>query len=73
MKFPSPRKMTLIAGTVVAVNGFFPALWILFTSLKTESELMQLPITIWPAAPTLDTATGALVNLRLNHWPRSSR
>jgi multiple sugar transport system permease protein len=53
MKFPSPKKMTLIAGAVVAINGFFPALWILFTSLKTESELMRLPITIWPAAPTL--------------------
>lgn len=51
--FPSPRKMTLIAGAIVAINGFFPAVWILFTSLKTESELMRLPITIWPHAPTL--------------------
>lgn len=53
MKFPSPKKMTWLAAAIVAVNGFFPALWILFTSLKTESELMRLPITIWPAAPTL--------------------
>jgi multiple sugar transport system permease protein len=51
-KFPSPKNMTLLAGAIVAVNGFFPALWILFTSLKTEAELMRLPITIWPAAPT---------------------
>jgi multiple sugar transport system permease protein len=51
--FPSPRNMTFLAGAIVAVNGFFPALWILFTSLKTESELMRLPITIWPAQPTL--------------------
>ena len=51
--FPSSRKMTLIAGAIVAVNGFFPALWILFTSLKTEAELMRLPITIWPNQPTL--------------------
>ena len=57
MKFPSAKKMTLIAGAVVAINGFFPALWILFTSLKTESELMRLPITIWPAAPTLGNYT----------------
>ncbi len=28
-------------------------MWILFTSLKTETELMRIPITIWPAAPTL--------------------
>jgi multiple sugar transport system permease protein len=51
--FPSPKTMTFIAGGIVAVNGFFPALWILFTSLKTESELMRLPITVWPHAPTL--------------------
>jgi multiple sugar transport system permease protein len=53
-RFPSPKKMTWLAAGIVAVNGFFPALWILFTSLKTETELMRLPITIWPAAPTLD-------------------
>jgi multiple sugar transport system permease protein len=52
-RFPSPRKMTILAGAIVAINGFLPALWILFTSLKTESELMRLPITIWPHAPTL--------------------
>jgi multiple sugar transport system permease protein len=46
-------RMVWIAAIIVAANGFFPAIWILFTSLKTESELMQLPITIWPAAPTL--------------------
>jgi len=34
-------------------NGFFPALWILFTSLKHEVELVQKPITWWPDAPTL--------------------
>ncbi len=52
-RFPSPRRMTLVAGAIVAINGFFPALWILFTSLKTEAELMRLPITLWPAQPTL--------------------
>ncbi len=62
MKFPSAKKMTLIAGAVVAINGFFPALWILFTSLKTESELMRLPITIWPAAPTLGNYTRVFVD-----------
>jgi multiple sugar transport system permease protein len=52
-RFPNRRRTTWIAAIVVAVNGFFPALWILFTSLKTEAELMRLPITIWPSAPTL--------------------
>jgi multiple sugar transport system permease protein len=46
--------MVWLAALIVAANGFFPAIWILFTSLKTESELMRLPITVLPAAPTLD-------------------
>jgi multiple sugar transport system permease protein len=52
-RLPDRRRMTWIAAAIVAVNGFFPALWILFTSLKTETELMRQPITIWPEAPTL--------------------
>src|SRR2546422_3396000 len=41
------------AAIVVAVNGFFPAVWILLTSLKTETELIQSPITYLPEAATL--------------------
>jgi len=41
------------AAIVVAVNGFFPAVWNLLTSFKTETELIQSPITYWPRAPTL--------------------
>lgn len=50
-----PRRRTVVwlAGIIVAVNGFFPAVWILFTSLKTETELMGYPITYLPQAPTL--------------------
>ena len=31
------------AAIVVVVNGFFPAVWILLTSLKTETELISSP------------------------------
>jgi multiple sugar transport system permease protein len=48
------RAVVWIAGIIVAVNGFFPAVWILLTSLKTETELIQSPITYLPHAPTLD-------------------
>src|ERR1700676_3924812 len=50
-----PKRSAVVwtAALIVAVNGFFPALWILLTSLKTESELMQYPITYLPQAPTL--------------------
>ncbi len=52
---PTGRRQTVWwAALIVAANGFIPAIWILFTSFKTETELMRVPITIWPAAPTLD-------------------
>ncbi len=49
----SPRGLRLLAAGIVVVNGFFPALWILLTSLKTEAELVSKPITWWPHNPTL--------------------
>ena len=51
---PLKRKpMVWLAAIVVAANGFFPAVWILLTSVKTETELIQSPITYLPEAPTL--------------------
>jgi multiple sugar transport system permease protein len=43
----------LLAAAIVVVNGFFPAVWILLTSLKTETELVSKPITYWPNNATL--------------------
>jgi multiple sugar transport system permease protein len=42
------RSLRLIAATIVVVNGFFPAVWILLTSLKGEAELVRKPITYLP-------------------------
>ncbi len=54
MKGPfSPASLRRMAALLVMLNGFFPALWILFTSLKTEAELTQLPITWLPHRPTV--------------------
>jgi len=50
---PRRRVMVWVGAIIVAVNGFFPALWILLTSLKTETELIRSPITYLPDAPTL--------------------
>ncbi len=47
------RSLRLLAAAIVVLNGFFPAVWILFTSLKLEVELVHKPITYWPHAPTL--------------------
>ncbi|MBB4000600.1 carbohydrate ABC transporter permease [Aureimonas pseudogalii] len=49
----SGKPLRLIAAGVLIINGMFPALWILFTSLKTEAELTVQPITWLPHAPTL--------------------
>ena len=53
MTFQRGKSLTLIAAAIVVVNGFFPAVWILLTSLKTEAELVSKPITWWPRDPTL--------------------
>jgi multiple sugar transport system permease protein len=51
--FLSGRPLRLLVGLILVVNGMFPALWILFTSLKTEAELTAKPITWLPHAPTI--------------------
>jgi multiple sugar transport system permease protein len=53
MKPLNAAALRLLAAGIVVVNGFFPALWILLTSLKTESELVQQPITWLPQTATL--------------------
>lgn len=45
--------LRMLAAGIVVVNGFFPVLWIMLTSLKTEAELVSKPITWWPHEPTL--------------------
>ncbi len=46
------RIWLIAAGAAVVVNGMFPALWVLLTSLKTEGELTRVPITYLPVDPT---------------------
>jgi multiple sugar transport system permease protein len=42
------KGLRLLAAAMVVFNGFFPALWIVLTSLKGEAELVRRPITYWP-------------------------
>jgi multiple sugar transport system permease protein len=49
----SGTPLRIMIGLILVVNGIFPALWILFTSLKTEAELTVKPITWLPHAPTI--------------------
>lgn len=53
MSFLSGTPLRFIAAGILLINGMFPALWILFTSLKSEAELTAKPITWLPHAPTL--------------------
>jgi multiple sugar transport system permease protein len=58
----TPRMLRLIAAAAVVLNGFFPAVWILLTSLKTEAELVSKPITYWPHNPTLQNYVQAFTD-----------
>jgi multiple sugar transport system permease protein len=48
------KAVVWLSAIIVAVNGFFPAVWIFLTALKTETELIKSPITYLPLAPTLE-------------------
>ena len=52
----------------IVFNGFSPVLWILFTSLKPEAELVQKPITWWPHNPTLTHYAHAFTEQPLLHY-----
>jgi multiple sugar transport system permease protein len=52
----------------IVFNGVFPVLWILFTSLKPEAELVQKPITWWPHQPTLAHYQHAFTEQPLLHY-----
>ena len=63
LAFPlSPKALRFFAAAAVVINGFFPALWILLTSLKTEAELVSKPITWLPHQPTLQNYVQAFTD-----------
>jgi multiple sugar transport system permease protein len=62
----SGTPLRLIIALILLVNGLFPAIWILFTSLKTEAELTQTPITWLPAQPTLQNYVQAFTDQPLH-------
>jgi multiple sugar transport system permease protein len=64
--------LRFIAAAAVVLNGFFPALWILLTSLKTETELVSKPITYWPVNPTLQNYVQAFTDQPLGRYLANS-
>jgi multiple sugar transport system permease protein len=68
----SPRVLRWVAAGIVVLNGFFPALWILLTSLKSEAELVSKPITWWPQALTLANYRQAFTEQPLLHYMGNS-
>lgn len=56
--FSSVRLRWFAAGIVI-INGLFPALWILATSLKGEVELTAKPITYLPHNPSMQNFISA--------------
>jgi multiple sugar transport system permease protein len=53
------RNLRWFAAAIVVMNGLFPAIWILFTSLKTEVELTAKPITYFPHNATIQNFMAA--------------
>lgn len=72
MGFWTAPMLRWAAGLIVVVNGFFPAVWILFTSLKTETELVQKPITWWPEAATMENYVRAFSDQPLLLYMKNS-
>ncbi len=61
-------RLRMVAALWIVFNGVFPVLWILFTSLKPEAELVQKPITWWPHKPTLMHYAHAFTEQPLLHY-----
>lgn len=68
MKLDNPRIWLWIAAGIVVINGFFPAVWILLTSFKTEGELTRIPITWLPDNPTFQNYVQALTNAPIGRY-----
>lgn len=47
------RPLQYLGITVLIINGTFPLVWMMLTSLKREAELIRTPITYLPQEPTL--------------------
>lgn len=48
-----PMRIAVVVGTaLLVINGTFPLVWMMLTSLKDENELIRIPITYWPEAIT---------------------
>jgi multiple sugar transport system permease protein len=66
------RGLRYLAAALVVLNGFFPAVWILLTSLKTEAELVSKPITYWPHNPTIGNYVQAFTDQPLLKYMANS-
>lgn len=60
------KALRLVVAGILLLNGFFPALWILLTSFKTEAELTQTPVTWLPQQPVLSNYTTAFTDQPLH-------
>lgn len=50
---PLTRAAVVVGTALLVLNGTFPLAWMILTSFKDENELIRIPITYLPTAPTL--------------------
>jgi multiple sugar transport system permease protein len=70
--FLSGARLRYLAGAIVVINGFFPALWIFLTSIKTEAELFRKPLSYWPSDPTIVNYVKAFTEQPLLNYLKNS-
>lgn len=52
---PRVLRLLMVLGlAVLSLPFLFPTWWMVTSSLKTTSEILRVPPTLWPAAPTLE-------------------
>ncbi|MGX1900705.1 carbohydrate ABC transporter permease [Thermolongibacillus altinsuensis] len=62
----SERYQQWAAGIVLAIGGFLvsiPFIWMILSAFKTESEVMQIPPTLWPNKFTLENFYNLFENM----------
>ncbi|WP_083328369.1 carbohydrate ABC transporter permease [Bacillus sp. HMSC76G11] len=53
-------------GIILTIGGFLisiPFIWMILSAFKTESEVMQIPPTLWPSEFTLENFVNLFVNM----------
>ena len=69
---PLTRVAVVLGTALLVINGTFPLVWMMLTSLKDENELIRIPITYLPVEPTLRNYAQVFQNLPFDRFMLNS-